>query len=84
MRGEVGHATGGKAGVGIIPAGAGRRVVTGKTATEAWDHPRGCGEKEGVSQGRPPALGSSPRVRGEDLRKSRERRGEALGRGVIH
>ena len=51
---------------GIIPAGAGRSETTAGRGARGRDHPRGCGEK-----GRPAgvdlaALGSSPRVRGED------------------
>ena len=51
---------------GIIPAGAGKRLMGGGRAGGAWDHPRGCGEKSNAKTGRYIPIGSSPRVRGKD------------------
>ena len=49
---------------GIIPARAGSRLFTRKIITPLWDHPRVCGEQDGVEEGQQQHLGSSPRVRG--------------------
>ena len=49
----------------IIPAGAGKRTTSFHVSPEAWDHPRGCGEKSEAREEYCPALGSSPRVRGK-------------------
>ena len=68
----------------IIPAGAGKSAGRWRPDVDRRDHPRGCGEKPTRPTATRPAPGSSPRVRGKDLRKSRERRGGALGRGLIH
>ena len=50
----------------IIPAGAGRRSNLRKSTWSAQDHPRGCGEKETLAAVTVAAMGSSPRVRGEE------------------
>ena len=55
---------------GIIPAGAGRRFTAVGVPVAEWDHPRGCGEKEGKVRGDGELAGSSPRVRGEAYSKS--------------
>ena len=56
-------------GLGIIPAGAGRRRRACCDGAQSQDHPRGCGEKTWRSS-RPERLGgSSPRVRGEEDKK---------------
>ena len=55
-------------GLGIIPAGAGRRRVLGVFLVVHGDHPRGCGEKSTISMASLMRRGSSPRVRGEEAR----------------
>ena len=51
--------------LGIIPAGAGKSLLSIEVKTKGWDHPRGCGEKT-ASIGRSSlSQGSSPRVRGK-------------------
>ena len=57
---------------GIIPAGAGKSGLVGCVAWVKQDHPRGCGEKAMRIRWRSAALGSSPRVRGKDLRRLRQ------------
>ena len=52
--------------VGIIPAGAGRRLPPHLRQRCERDHPRGCGEKVSPGAGMGGARGSSPRVRGEE------------------
>ena len=47
VRGEVPMKMTIEVGGGIIPAGAGRSVTLSGRASEARDHPRGCGEKKG-------------------------------------
>ena len=49
----------------IIPAGAGRSTIVKRGNANAWDHPRGCGEKVWKGRCNTFAQGSSPRVRGE-------------------
>ena len=51
--------------MGIIPAGAGRSILTVALVIDEEDHPRGCGEKFAPSPKPAKSLGSSPRVRGE-------------------
>ncbi len=65
------------AGHGIIPAGAGRSGHLETVVEGGGDHPRGCGEKTGVSLTIDSGKGSSPRVRGEGrgLRRARARSG---------
>ena len=58
--------------LGIIPAGAGRSVKWCFGAVSHRDHPRGCGEKAGLSGMVSSRAGSSPRVRGEVKRTTRE------------
>ena len=67
VRGEVPGRDAVDGGDGIIPAGAGRRALTKRVNPNAWDHPRGCGEKYSNPYTRQPMAGSSPRVRGEEL-----------------
>ena len=50
----------------IIPAGAGKRRRCCSSRTRRMDHPRGCGEKLGLSVRNPGRRGSSPRVRGKE------------------
>ena len=50
---------------GIIPAGAGKRLVAEDELAGAQDHPRGCGEKSLRTATMLLRLGSSPRVRGK-------------------
>ena len=50
--------------VGIIPACAGSTWCALPPAKWPWDHPRMCGEHDGITVGTPVRLGSSPHVRG--------------------
>ena len=54
--------------LGIIPAGAGKRLSGASVPTARQDHPRGCGEKAGSPRGPCGLWGSSPRVRGKAQR----------------
>ena len=65
VRGEVVDAQFRTSEVGIIPAGAGRRIDRGGQGVGQGDHPRGCGEKSVPSPSSAESSGSSPRVRGE-------------------
>ena len=49
---------------GIIPACAGNTTASTRERPSSWDHPRVCGEHDGLNVGMPVKLGSSPRVRG--------------------
>ena len=49
---------------GIIPACAGNTVVTCRTCTLPWDHPRMRGEHQVVAYQLMMLLGSSPHARG--------------------
>ena len=66
VRGEAGGDGGMVGGVGIIPAGAGRRRNLRQTKSRRRDHPRGCGEKSPAGPLGRSLRGSSPRVRGEE------------------
>ena len=50
--------------LGIIPALAGNTAPPPMTPSMSRDHPRACGEHEWLPGGRPPVVGSSPRLRG--------------------
>ncbi len=54
---------------GIIPAYAGSSFWYRASSCIAWDHPRVCGEQDGLPQITPTLLGSSPRMRGAELRR---------------
>ena len=54
--------------VGIIPARAGSSFVGLWNGIVTWDHPRACGEQRGVFGTIHSSSGSSPRVRGADLK----------------
>ncbi len=49
---------------GIIPACAGSTEPPYETPCDSRDHPRMCGEHNGITVGTPVRLGSSPHVRG--------------------
>ena len=53
---------------GIIPACAGNTFGFVRAAPPPWDHPRVCGEHKETSNGFAVIAGSSPRVRGTQLR----------------
>ena len=55
------------AGMGITPAYAGKRLKSRETVMPSWDHPRVCGEKNGICRAKVPHLGSPPRMRGKAL-----------------
>ena len=61
----------------ITPACAGRRPWKCTAPSLCRDHPRVCGEKDAINPPEEPAVGSPPRVRGEDrnetLRNLRDR-----------
>ena len=59
---------------GIIPAGAGRSLPQIRQGCQAGDHPRGCGEKESSVSTHLREMGSSPRVRGEEVEVESPRR----------
>ena len=65
VRGKVACAARKLTGVGIIPAGAGKRECPLYCLFSQRDHPRGCGEKASCGFRGPPPVGSSPRVRGK-------------------
>ena len=48
----------------IIPALAGNTASSNRSRIRGWDHPRACGEHNGVNRMKVRALGSSPRLRG--------------------
>ena len=50
---------------GITPACAGKRQQAGRKGAEKRDHPRVCGEKNGLGTKTCSSLGSPPRVRGK-------------------
>ena len=50
---------------GITPADAGKTRHTSRRDGSRQDHPRGCGENEGVYLFAPPKRGSPPRMRGK-------------------
>ena len=50
--------------VGIIPAYAGNTDDVTPDIYELWDHPRVCGEHNGVKDLKKAVWGSSPRMRG--------------------
>ena len=74
VRGEAGKGSGGRPVGGIIPAGAGRSRPLRAHHPLERDHPRGCGEKKKRFQRLIVDVGSSPRVRGEDLVRPRRAR----------
>ena len=78
VRGEGEFAPGGASGLGIIPAGAGRRAMRARRRARGGDHPRGCGEKRPDAHYVGPAVGSSPRVRGEVAHLSDLRFGHSI------
>ena len=50
---------------GITPAYAGKRDLVISGSGDIEDHPRVCGEKNGICRAKVPHLGSPPRVRGK-------------------
>ena len=54
-------------GIGLIPAYAGKTIMTTKEYFQSWAHPRVCGENMGVKLDLKPNMGSSPRMRGKQL-----------------
>ena len=53
----------------ITPAYAGKRVMPPVSFLPAWDHPRVCGEKNGIEFRDSFKLGSPPRMRGKETCK---------------
>ena len=64
VRGRHGATHRARAGVGLIPAGAGQTLRPTSHATATTAHPRGCGADAGEQSNDTRAAGSSPRVRG--------------------
>ena len=58
--------------VGIIPAHAGNRPPSIPVRNWLSDHPRTCGEQDGNATGTHNGSGSSPHMRGTDLRTGRK------------
>ena len=77
VRGSLYSDTPAKNAVGIIPAGAGLTYSELWVSCWCWDHPRGCGAHTTQSTRRMSRAGSSPRVRGSRLSRTRAR--TALG-----
>ena len=50
----------------ITPAYAGKSRMLCKAASQVWDHPRVCGEKDKAAEKAQHLRGSPPRVRGKD------------------
>ena len=67
VRGKGDFGRGQVIGIGIIPAGAGKRRFRAGSGHRNWDHPRGCGEKRYHLASFFDSMGSSPRVRGKDV-----------------
>ena len=65
MRGKVAPMRPRIAPPGITPACAGKRSLPSEKRNPVGDHPRVCGEKNGICRAKVPHLGSPPRVRGK-------------------
>ena len=59
---------------GIIPAHAGLTVTSTAARTPVWDHPRACGAHNSIRRVISSSRGSSPRMRGSQLRFSVHKR----------
>ena len=79
VRGTLEHNRGWPAGMGIIPACAGNTSLVNQIVLVQWDHPRVCGEHDGVWRRGHTVPGSSPRMRGT----LRRRDGVRGVRGII-
>ena len=64
---------------GIIPAYAGNTANSRTMSRFVWDHPRVCGEHKYGLPVRLPVPGSSPRMRGTQIRES----SGTVGHGII-
>ena len=62
----------------IIPAGAGKSMISAVPVLCRWDHPRGCGEEALLPCLIALPLGSSPRVRGRAARPRAGRRATGI------
>ena len=67
MRGKAFHRFWHHRGQGITPAYAGKRPTQRHGRRYSRDHPRVCGEKNGICRAKVPHLGSPPRMRGKAL-----------------
>ena len=65
MRGKAFHRFWHHRGQGITPAYAGKRPTQRHGRRYSRDHPRVCGEKNGICRAKVPHLGSPPRMRGK-------------------
>ena len=65
MRGKVREMKTGKTRRGITPAYAGKSPEEPREERTAQDHPRVCGEKQGLRAAAAKLLGSPPRMRGK-------------------
>ena len=70
VRGKVPRHRGHAVRIGITPACAGKRSRWFSGSCPGWDHPRVCGEKVSSSSSSASFMGSPPRVRGKELRKT--------------
>ena len=68
MRGALDRLCDGGSAVGIIPAYAGSTLSPASPSCRGRDHPRVCGEHQGLSWYPVASLGSSPRMRGARFR----------------
>ena len=68
---------------GIIPAGAGKSLVSLLGLRPGGDHPRGCGEETNPYADIPCVWESSPRVRGRDaIADEAKKRGRIIPAGA--
>ena len=74
---EVEH----RAGVAVLritPAHAGKRSLRTTRCGGGWDHPRACGEKSFWNRRVAVASGSSPHMRGKDVRQELQHSGRGI------
>ena len=65
VRGKLRVVNRARAGVGLIPARAGKTLNSARYPCGPWAHPRACGENARLTLWPPARRGSSPRVRGK-------------------
>ena len=78
MRGKAARTSSISACVRITPAHAGKSKISRSRAPGYMDHPRACGEKFNPSPRSARALGSPPRMRGKDPRRSKKLMGGGI------
>lgn len=73
LRGRVFYVANGRHAVRVIPAPTGKRASSSLSVSPRKGHPRAYGEEEGCVGIGSSTLGSSPRLRGRDLRTRQNR-----------